>query len=188
MLSTAVTHLTFDEYLKYDDGTDNRYELVNGELVLMNPPTVRHTIIIKFLEKKFDAEIERLGLPWIPLRDTGVRTGVKDSRLPDLSVITLEQAEQLMDESAVFQSPPLLAVEVVSPSTSTIDYRYKQTEYAAIKIPEYWIIDSQTQKVSVLTLVQGLYEKAEFQDKSRIISQTFPELSLTAKQLLQAKD
>ena len=62
MLSTAKTHLTFDEYLKYDDGTDNRYELVNGKLILINPPSIRHTLILKYLEKKFDAQIDRADL------------------------------------------------------------------------------------------------------------------------------
>jgi len=33
---------TFEEYLSYEDGTDNRYELVNGELVPMNPPIGKH--------------------------------------------------------------------------------------------------------------------------------------------------
>lgn len=188
MLSTAKTHLTFDEYLKYDDGTDNRYELVNGELILINPPSIRHTLILKYLEKKFDAQIDSLKLSWIVLRDTGVRTGVKDSRLPDLSVVTIEQAEQLMDSSAVFQIPPILALEVVSPSTSTVDYRYKQTEYAAIKILEYWIVDNQTQKITIFNLLEGLYEKSEFLDNSKIVSQIFPNLSLTVQQVLKAND
>lgn len=187
MLSTTKTRLTFDEYLKYDDGTDNRYELVNGELILMNPPTIRHTLILKYLEKNFDAQIDSLNLPWIALRDTGVRTGVKDSRLPDLSVVTVDQAEELMDSSAIFQTPPILAVEVVSPSSSKIDYRYKQTEYSAIKILEYWIIDSQAQKITIFNLVEGLYEKSEFVGEEKIVSQVFPNLSLTVQQILRGQ-
>jgi len=34
--------LSFEECLAYNDGTDNRYEFVDGELILMNPPTGRH--------------------------------------------------------------------------------------------------------------------------------------------------
>jgi Uma2 family endonuclease len=56
---------TFEEYLAYDDRTDNRYELVDGRLELMNPPTFRHLLIAKFAEQIFDAEIKRLGLPWV---------------------------------------------------------------------------------------------------------------------------
>ena len=81
-----------------------------------------------------------------------------------------------MDSSAVFQIPPILAVEVVSPSTSTVDYRYKQTEYAAIKILEYWIVDNQFQKITIFNLIEGLYEKLEFLDNFKIVSQIFPNL------------
>lgn len=187
MTPTKLRSLTFDEYLVYDDGTDSRYELVRGELVLMNPPSGRHSLIIRFLNKAIDAEIERLNLPWIALRDVGVRTGANSSRLPDLCVMTIEQVEQILDVSAVLQSPTLLAIEVVSPGTGTTDYRQKRSEYAAIEVSEYWIVDSLAQKVSVLKLEQGFYELTEFQGDVVVISQVFPELELTANQILSAK-
>jgi Uma2 family endonuclease len=46
-------------------------------------------------------------------------------------------------------------------------------------IPEYWIIDPIALKISVLTLISGFYELAEFNNKDRIISVTFPDLQLT---------
>ena len=45
----------FEEYLAYDDGTDNRYELVDGRLGLMNPPTFRHLLIADFIQDAFKA-------------------------------------------------------------------------------------------------------------------------------------
>lgn len=60
MIQTPLKRLTFEEYLTYDDGTDNRYELVKGELVLMPPPTGRHARIALVLFKQSDREIERL--------------------------------------------------------------------------------------------------------------------------------
>ncbi|MFM6059723.1 MAG: Uma2 family endonuclease, partial [Microcystis aeruginosa] len=44
---------------------------------------------------------------------------------------------------------------------------------------EYWIIDPITLKISVLTLIAGFYELAEFHKEDRIISVTFPDLQLT---------
>jgi Uma2 family endonuclease len=46
-------------------------------------------------------------------------------------------------------------------------------------IPEYWIIDPIALKISVLTLISGFYELAEFNKEDRIISVTFPDLQLT---------
>ena len=52
--------LSFQEYLAYDDNTDNRYELVDGALVAMTPPLISHLDIAKFIERCFDQEILRV--------------------------------------------------------------------------------------------------------------------------------
>ncbi|BAY01704.1 hypothetical protein NIES19_09400 [Anabaena cylindrica PCC 7122] len=133
-----------------------------------------------------DQEIQRLILPWLCFRETGVRTGNKKSRLTDLSVVTLEQAKELINSSAVFQSPPLLTVEVVSPESVKRDYRQKRSEYAALEVPEYWIVDPLESKISVLLLEDGLYEETIFTANQKIISQTFPELNITVEQVFNA--
>ena len=185
MTQTTTEKLySFEEYLTYDDGTDNRYELIDGKLELMNPPTFRHLLIAKFIEQNFDAQIKNLNLPWMCFREAGIRTGWRKSRLSDVYVVTTEQVMEFLDESAVCQSPPLLVVEVVSPESIKRDYRYKRSEYAALEIPEYWIVDPIESKVTVLLLEEGLYEDTEFTDSQKIISPTFPELSLTVKQVL----
>jgi Uma2 family endonuclease len=91
-----------------------------------------------------------------------------------------------LDESAVCQSPPLLVVEVVSPESVKRDYRYKRSEYAALEISEYWIVDPIESKVTVLLWEEGLYEDTEFTGNQKIVSPTFPELDLTVKQVLAA--
>lgn len=84
--------------------------------------------------------------------------------------------------------PPALVVEVVSPGkvNEDRDYRYKRSKYAARGIPEYWIVDSGQAKVTVLMWVDGLYEEAVFQGSNSIVSTTFPDLKLTAAQVLGA--
>lgn len=183
--TTTKTKLTFEEYFQYDDGTDNRYELEDGELILMNPPTFDHALIIRFLANNFEAEITRLNLPWLTLQGIGIRTSINRSRIPDISVISREQIIQ-RDVSAILESASLLAVEIVSPESRSRDYRFKRSEYSVVGIPEYWIVDPTEQKVTVLTLVEGLYEQVEFTGSERIVSQMFPELALTVEQVLSA--
>ena len=179
--------LSFEEYLDYKDGTDNCYELVLGKLELMNPPTVRHFLIAKLLEQEFDRQIENKSLNWLCFREAGIRTGWQKSRLPDLFIVDKDAAMELLDSSAVFQTTPFLIVEIVSPESSKRDYRYKRSEYAALEVPEYWIVDSQENKITVLTLNEGLYEEAIFTEAEKIVSPTFPEFELTAKKVLGVK-
>ena len=47
---TTAALLSFEDYVAYDDGTENRYELVDGELIEMSPPVMEHFLIAKFLD------------------------------------------------------------------------------------------------------------------------------------------
>ncbi|MBN3941033.1 Uma2 family endonuclease [Nostoc sp. NMS9] len=186
MVITPVTSITFEDYLTYDDGTDFHYELVDGKLELMNPPTIEHFLIVDFLDTALKAEIKRCNFTWLCFRESGVRTGRNKSRLTDLCVVTLEQARELLNASAVFESPPLLIVEVVSPESVKWDYRYKRSEYAALEVPEYWIVDPLKAKISVLLLEDGFYEETVFTATQQIVSRTFPELNIAVEEVLNA--
>ncbi len=187
--------LTLAEYLKYNDGTDTKYELVNGELIPMSLGTGKHGGITKFIERSFDDEIVRIGINWTSQKfSVGVRSprgGRWDtSRIPDVTVLPIEQWEALANREAIIEldePPPILVVEVVSESTKTTDYRSKRSEYAVLNISEYWIIDPIDEVVIVCCLSEGFYDAVSFRDEERIISQIFPELNLSAMQVLQAR-
>lgn len=182
----AITQLkisTFEEYLLYNDGGDRSYEWEDGALLIVNPPSLNHALIIRFLINQFEAEIARLMQPWLTLSMVGVRTAINRSRIPDLMVVAREQVDPL--GPAVLASAPLLVVEVVSPESRVRDYRYKRSEYGVVGIAEYWLVDPQDAKVTVLFLEEGFYELTEFTGSDPIISRLFPHLSLTAHQVLQ---
>ena len=191
-MTTTTNRLTLEEYLKYDDGTDTRYELVNGELVPMSLGTGQHGEIADFLNSEFRAAAKQLGQDWVSKQMViGIRSpraGRWDTvRVPDVVVIPLEQWRNLQNREAVIElneAPPLLVVEVVSESTKSTDYRAKRAEYSVLDIPEYWIVDPLNAKVTVLTLVEGWYDTAEFVGSDFMRSQTFPNLDLTAEQVL----
>jgi len=191
-MTTTTNRLTLEEYLKYDDGTDTRYELVNGELIPMSLGTGQHGEIANFLNSEFRAAAKQLGQDWVSKQMViGIcspRAGRWDTvRVPDVVVIPLEQWRNLQNREAVIElnePSPLLVVEVVSESTKSTDYRAKRAEYSVLDIPEYWIVDPLNAKVSVLTLVEGWYDAAEFVGSDSIQSRTLPNLELTAEQVL----
>ncbi len=195
-MTITTQKLTFAEYLKYEDGTDTRYELVNGELIPMSLGTGKHGAIIHFLDRQFETAIEQSGKLWISIPGlVGVRSpraGRWDtSRIPDLTVMLLEQWENMSEREAVIElnePPPFLVIEVVSESTKTSDYRSKRSEYAVLNIPEYWIIDPlENSRVIVCQLNEGFYDDVAFVENELIYSPTFPELQLTANQVLRGK-
>ncbi|QIR36876.1 Uma2 family endonuclease [Tolypothrix sp. PCC 7910] len=194
---TIVTKkLTFAEYLKYNDGTDTRYELVDGELIPMSLGTGKHGGIAKFLERTFDDESAKMGKNWTAQKFAiGIRSprgGRWDtSRIPDVVVLTTEQWEALFNREAIIElnePPPILVAEVVSESTQTTDYRSKRSEYAVLGISEYWIVDAIQEVVTVCTLIEGFYDAIAFRNQERLISPTFPGLDLSAEQVLAGRN
>jgi Uma2 family endonuclease len=179
--------MSIEEYLNYDDGTDTLCELVNGELIPMPPEShqnqqVSISLIAYFL---------RLGISPQLLRNQiaiAVTGGRATARIPDLTILSedleLELRETNCSTILADMPPPILVVEVVSPKQEQRDYRYKRSEYAARQIPEYWIVDPIVNKVTVLELVEGLYEEEVYIDEQTIVSPQFDRFSLTAKQVL----
>ncbi|AFY60005.1 Uma2 family endonuclease [Synechococcus sp. PCC 6312] len=188
MLITTTPNLTFEEYLTYDDGADTRYELVEGHLISMTPPKIRHQLIVRFLELLFEAEIKRKNLPWVTLHNVGVRTGLRTSRCPDLCVTTIAQTEAIKDLSGVFETSPLLVVEAVSSSSIQDDYITKRDEYQATGIPEYWVIYAinEDPRITIYTLKNEAYDPQVFRNEQQLISSTFSELQMNASQILNA--
>ena len=185
---TATILLTLEEYLAYDDGTDTRYELLDGKLVAMPPESDRNNLIALYLLSEF---IKLVPLRLVRHKDTEiVVTGNRIRvRMPDLLILTEELLEAIGGRRATITSDmpsPVLVVEVVSPGKANRDrdYRYKRSEYAARGILEYWIIDPEDSKVTVLSLVDGLYEPAVFKNEQRIVSTILSQFSLTAADVL----
>ncbi len=188
-MTVITSRMTLAGFLAYDDGSDQRYELENGEMILMPAESDINQRVATYLLLLFAS----MGVPSYCLR-IGLEIVVSSSRvgvrIPDLSVLSEEGAQELSGATrsiVLMDMPaPLLLVEVVSKGQEKRDYRYKRSEYAARGVAEYWIVDPVAAQVTILELVDGFYEEQEFKDADRVISTVFPELNLTAAQTLQA--
>ncbi len=183
-----VKKMTFEDFLNYDDGTDNLYELENGELIPVSSESDINQRIAMFLVAYFLT----CRIPSYRLRmkaEVAVNSRQVGVRVPDVMIFSEELAVTMQGatRSLVFMDmpPPLLVVEVVSPNQASRDYRYKRSEYAARGIAEYWIIDAIAQKVTVLEWVDGFYDEHVFVGNQAIASPVLGNLQLTAVQILQ---
>lgn len=188
---TNTQRFTFEEYLAIDDGTNIRYELVDGKLVLMSLGTGQHTAIIRFLNKRLDRAIEALSQDWevIPAM-VGIRSprGIRwdTVRIPDLTILPTSQLQTMASRECVIdlsEPPPILVIEVVSESTKSVDYRSKWVEYAALDISEYWIVNPLDKTITVCILEEGRYQDTIFQEDDFIQSATISELQLQVREI-----
>lgn len=115
--------ITIGEFLAWDDGTDTRYELVDGEIVAMNPPMAPHARLVALLA----GAIERRLPPGCGVYVGGgavLRGDEHNYRIPDLAVSCVPSREHWVEE-------PRLVVEVLSDSTKKFDMTGKLAFYRA---------------------------------------------------------
>lgn len=186
MTQAKQRFLSFDDYLAYDDGTENLYELFNGELIEVPPESGLNVEIASFLFALF--------LPIVGhrrIRGHGLELEVRGepkNRYPDLTIIQPEHIQLLKHRNTLRLSmaPPLLVMEVVSPGELQRDRDYiaKRMQYQDREIPEYWIVDPQLETVVVLALAGDRYtDSGTFQGSDAIHSPQFDTLNLTPTQL-----
>lgn len=116
--------LTFEEFLDFDDGTYNIYELVAGKVVPMSEPSGRHESIRTFILIEFGFEIRHRKLNLEPHSNILCKLDKRDGRRPDLIVMDKDRwAAATQIEAALFV-PPEMAVEIVSTNWEE-DYQKK---------------------------------------------------------------
>jgi Uma2 family endonuclease len=138
------------ESLPVDDG--HRYELIDGVLLVSPGPRYGHQTVLGnlhlLLRRSVPADLRVLFAPFaVALADD---TEVQ----PDLLVAP---RSQFTDKE--LPGPPLLAVEVLSPSTRRVDLLLKRDRLQSAGVPSYWLVDPDEPSVMVLELRDGVYEQ-----------------------------
>ena len=193
--------LSFDEFLARHGG-NNRYELIDGEVFDLEP-TGLHEEVVAFISAKLCVQIDAIGLPWFVFQRGLLRpsnVGMTAFR-PDVAVVDRDELvkEPLWSEQSILTRGTSIkfVAEVVSSNWQN-DYARKVEDYAVLGISEYWIADyaglggtrhigkPKQPTLSVCRLVDGEYEIQQFRGNQTIVSPTFPDLKLTAAQVLKA--
>lgn len=136
-----------------DDG--NRYEVVQGVLMMSPAPGTPHQGIIQRLSQYLDERIftPRRGLVFTGPTDVKLSLGTVVQ--PDVLVILKEHVDLVQEEGII--GVPDLAVEVISPSSATYDRLVKYRVYEQAGVPEYWLVNSKKQTIEVFVLEEGRY-------------------------------
>ena len=120
--------MTVAEFLRWEDGTDTRYELLAGEPVAMAPPAVAHGVLTARLAVRIEAAL-RSRRPCIVQSEAGIARPDRDDTcyVADLAVTCtpLQPGQSLIAD-------PLLIVEILSPGMVAHDRHTKVPDYRRI--------------------------------------------------------
>ena len=150
MLATTKprTKLTYQDYLNTPD--DERYELIDGELIMSPSPRWIHQRTAIKLGTILHIFVERHNLGAVCYAPMDVVLAYTDVVQPDLLFVSRERLHIITENN--IQGAPDLAVEILSPSTSARDRGYKRDLYAKHGVKEYWQVDTDAKRITVLSL------------------------------------
>jgi Uma2 family endonuclease len=172
-----------EEYLVLTDHRTRLIEFTDGFLEALPMPTDRHQNILEFLYLAFFHFVKSRGgkVHFAPVR-LRIRPG--KFREPDLLLLLSAKDPRRQNR---FWLGADLALEVVSEDKPERDLVDKRTDYAEVHLPEYWIVNPQTETITVLRLREGAYEEAgTFQRGQSARSVLLPEFSVAVAEVFDA--
>ena len=148
----TAARLTYQDYLNAPG--DERYELLNGELILVASPNMDHQDVVTNLGTHVSVFVREGDLGKLYFAPTDVILSDTEVVQPDLLFISKEREH--IRTPANIQGAPDLIVEILSPSSARRDWGYKRELYAKHEVKEYWIVDPTNRVVFVMLLNDGV--------------------------------
>lgn len=141
-------NLRLDIHTLYELGEDKNMELIDGHLVIGHAPNTNHQMIVQKIGKIIDRYIDEHGGK-CKLFNVGINVFIDEDDysllIPDIAVLC--DVDKLKDDG--IHGSPDLVIEVTSKSTRSLDYNDKMHKYMHAGVREYWIVDPDTERVTV---------------------------------------
>lgn len=145
---------TYADYLGTPD--DERYELVEGDLVMTPSPVPGHQRISRKIQFFLDRHVTENDLGEIFNAPCDVYLDDKNVVQPDILFITKNRMEIIGEKN--IQGAPDLVIEIISESSAYRDMVHKKKIYAEFGVKEYWIVVPESESVEVYVLKGKLYQ------------------------------
>jgi Uma2 family endonuclease len=147
MSEAAIRHMTLAEFLRWEDGSDTRYELIGGFPVAMAPPAEAHRILAMRLGSRIDAALASRR-PCNAQNEAGVSHPYRDDAFFVADIAVTCQPNERRRKAI---QDPILLVEILSPGTERHDRQIKVPAYRDIEsVNEILLIDSESIYAEIL--------------------------------------
>ncbi len=139
--------LTYEDYCAAP--ADNRYELLDGELIMVAAPNIKHESVRSLLGHHLSNFIIDHGLGKLFYAPCDVMLSESDVVQPDLLFVSREREHLLRDGQKVQGAPDLVIEIILSPSTADRDRGKKLALYGRHGVTEYWLVDPVAETIQI---------------------------------------
>lgn len=123
----------------------NRYEVIDGELLVTPAPSWSHQYVVGDLYFDLRSYVDRIEIGVVMMSPADIELDGHGLVQPDVFVLGLIEGSRPCDWNV--GAPLLLAAEVLSPATARSDRITKRRRFLRHGVPEYWIVDSDARTI-----------------------------------------
>ena len=151
---TSPAYLTQSKVFTYQDYLDlpedgNRYEVINGDLIMVPGPNTDHQNVSGNLEFELRMFVKKHQIGKVYDAPYDVVLSENNVFQPDIMFVSNENSK-IIKEKNITGAPDLI-MEISSPATGYYDLTEKKEIYAEFGVKEYWIVDPKKQWVEIYT-------------------------------------
>ncbi len=148
--SNVDNKISYDEFIKLIENSEERYEYIDGEIYLLSPPKIVHQYAVtKLLQNFFKFFDDKDYIPLTSPCDITLKRDEENINIVQPDVMIISDLKEKIDKRGYYMGAPSLVVEIISESTRNKDYIKKLDIYMCCGIEEYWIINPLNQEVSI---------------------------------------
>ena len=181
--------ISYEEYMTLVEASDQRYELIDGEIYLLASPGFTHQVVVNEITGRFynyfkGKPCRSLTAPF-DVRLFGFATKFEEDPnvvQPDVVVIC---DEEKVNADNKYEGIPVLIVEVLSPSTKGKDMAAKLNLYMKSGVREYWIVDAEAKSITRYSFSpeRDIESSMFFREGDTIHAASFEGLAIPVKDL-----
>jgi Uma2 family endonuclease len=190
--TTGRLVVDWEGYLNLPDDLTH-YEIIDGEVIPLASPTLKHQVILKRLLQQIDRFVlpKRLGELLTAPFDFVVRRAPVRTRQPDLFFLSRERLHDWaqLQEQPRLEFAPDLVIEILSPSETYTYWSEKLQDYYALGVPEVWLVDIDKRAIEVQVREAGGYRSLGwFAGEQAVASQVLAGLELKPAEVFAVLD
>jgi Uma2 family endonuclease len=181
MIPDITRKMSSAEFLEYTQNREERYELIEGEIVEMPAPTYTHQLLVLLI----GMYLRLLGRGRVAISPIDVQIA-GDWFQPDVTFITSENITCEIKDGKIVGSPDLV-VEVLSPRTAKNDRVKKFHLYERHGIKEYWIVDPEVLLLEQWVIQEEKYQRAGIYDETMTFKSELLGVEVVASEFLKTE-
>ena len=168
VIAKKLTYREFRE-MEFDDNDTSWYELINGELVRKQSPTIQHQSISGniYFQIRLFVEKKSLGKVFSAPLDTVLDDG--NAYHPDVLFVKKDRYHILDEKEEVVIGAPDLVVEILSKGTAIYDRGDKKDIYEKYGVREYWLVDPKKKSVEVYSFAEQQFKLVQYFEETGTI-------------------